>query len=231
VTTQLIRHGIDVSDDQGAIDWRQAAEGLGMAAVQVGYAARAAWFTTRTGQANVHAALKNGLMVMPYFFAWPVPGQAELQGNQFGNMVRDLEREGAAFDLPLAVDVELNPEGMEPAAMSGWVREFLQATGFDPKRLAVYTDPGFWEANTDGTPINAHLWVAAWGAPKPPRLKGLPEPFCWQTTNRGHVPGIYGPVDLDTLLFVPYQMRDPHDQAPNVQRLPGGTVLWPSGTP
>lgn len=222
-------HGIDVSDDQGAIDWWQAAVGLDMAAVQVGYAARAAWFDTRTGQANVHAALERRLKVMPYFFAWPVPGEAGIQGRECGNMVRDLEAEGAAFDLPLAVDVEVNPESMSPAAMSRWVQDFLAATGFDPKRLAVYTYPDFWANNTDGTPINAHLWVAAWGAQRPPRLSGLPVPFCWQTTNKGRVPGIHGTVDLDTLLFVPDDRKAPHQQAPNVQETPAGAILRPEG--
>ena len=222
-------HGIDVSDDQGAINWRQAAVGLGVAAVQVGYAARAAWFDTRTGQANVHAALTNGLKVMPYFFAFPVPGDADLQGDQFGNMVRDLETEGADFSLPAALDIEVNPEGMEPAALSDWIDAFLAGTGIDAKHLAIYTNPAFWAANTDGRQVNAHLWVAAWGAPKPPRLKGLPVPFMWQTTNRGHVPGITGPVDLDTLLFIPDPTKGPHEQAPNVQETPNGPLIRPHG--
>jgi len=158
----------------------------------------------------------------------PLPGAAAKQGEVFGRLVAEL---GDLPTLPAAVDVETNPAAMPPRDLTQWVRDFLAATRLDARRLAVYTDPGFWEANTDGTPINAHLWVAAWGAPAPPRLKGLPAAFMWQTTARGRVPGITGPVDLDTLIFVPDTEADPHDQRPpaNWQDLPGGEVLRPPG--
>lgn len=215
----MMLHGIDVSDDQGAIDWRQATGHTAFAAVQVGFGTAHDIADTHTGQANVHGALVNGFKVAPYFFAYPKAGNAKMEGGEFGRLVGDFEAEGAEFDLPLAVDVEVNPEAMSSAAMSQWVRDFLAATGYDPKRLAVYSNPGFWDANTDGTPINAHCWVAAYGAPSAPRLKGLPAPFMWQTTNKGRMPGIQGAVDLDTLLFVP--QGDPHpDQGDE------GAVTW-----
>lgn len=220
-------HGIDVSDDQGAIDWRFAASHVDFAAVQIGYGTARDVADTHTGQANIHGAAHNGLHVMPYFFAYPRLGNARTQGREFGKMAADFESEGVAFDLPLAVDVEVNPESMSPADMTRWVRDFLAATGFDPKRLAVYTYPAFWAANTYGTPINAHLWVADWFAQRPQRLSGLPVPFCWQTTNKGRIPGIHGAVDLDTLLFVPDATKAPHVQAPNVQETPAGAILRP----
>lgn len=212
-------HGCDVSDDQGAIDWRLVAMHADFAAVQIAYGTAEDVADTHTGQANIHGAAMNGLKVMPYFFAYPLPGNAKGQGGEFGTMVGDFESEGAVFDLPAAVDVELNPESMAPAAMSLWVRDFLAATHLDPKRLAVYTYPDFWANNTDGSPINAHLWVAAYGAPSAPHLKGLPAPFCWQTTGRGRIPGIHGAVDLDTLLFVPNGHPTPGQGA-------AGVVTW-----
>jgi len=223
-------HGIDVSDDQGDILWDLVADHVDFAYVQVGYATATGEHLTHTRAMNVHASWANGLKVGAYFFAYPVPGRARHQGEAFLRMVGPFVHR---YDLPFAVDVEINPEGMSPADMSQWVRDFLDATGLSHRRLAVYTSPAFWAENTDGSAVNAHLWVAAWGAPKPPRLKGLPDPFMWQTTARGQVPGIQGPVDLDTLLFWPDPELDPHQQKPpaNWQDLPGGPVLKPPGVP
>lgn len=222
------RHGIDVSDFQGQIDWEMAAWHVSMAYVQVGESTGQGSYECRTARQNLSGARAAGLAVGAYYYCYPTTDGAPFQGAHASHTARvagwDPER-----DLPLAFDFEINPAAMAVNAMSDWIDACLGATGIDPKHLAVYTNPAFWETNTDGRAVNAHLWVAAWGAPKPPRLTGLPEPFCWQTSDRGHIPGIDGLVDLDTLLFVP---DAPPARVPeNVQETPAGPVLRPPGDP
>lgn len=219
-------HGIDVSDDQGAVDWVGTRGAVQFVMAQVGYGTRIGIYPTRTGAANMRE--HHGGYRGAYFYGYPLKAEAERQGREAATMALDAGWRPEKH-LPLALDVEANPEAMEPAAMSDWIEAWLRGTGIDARHLAIYSNPAFWEANTDGRQVNAHLWVAAWGAASPPRLKGLPVPFCWQTTNRGRVPGIATAVDLDTLLFVPDAAKGPHEQPPNVQETPAGAILRPKG--
>lgn len=225
----LSAHGIDVSDDQGDVRWDQVQPHIGVAYIQIGYGTALGAVPTRTGAMNAKKAAAAGVKTGPYFFGYPTVANAYDQGRFAGELANAIGSDAGPFELPLALDIEVNPVGMSASQMTDWIDDWLAASRIDPKHLAVYTSPAFWKANADGRSINAHLWVAAWGASHPPRLRGLPKPFMWQTTNRGHVPGIGGQVDLDRLLFVP-------DAAPahlgqNVQETPAGPILRPPGIP
>lgn len=226
-------HGADVSDYQGRVDWARAARHLDFVYVQIAFSTGRSVCQTGRGVMNLRLAKRAGLKVGAYYYAYPLAGVAQVQAQEAAKIVRQLEAEGLVFDLPFALDVEVNPGSLSKADMSGWIRDWLDATKMDPRRLAVYTYPAFWQEATDQTAINAHLWVAAYGSAQAPRLKGLPRPFAWQMTEKGQVPGIDGPVDLDVLLFEPTASRTRSRAAappPNVQETPAGAILRPSGS-
>jgi len=221
-------HGVDVSDDQAEISWADAAWHIDQVMVEVGFGTKNDAVPNKTGAPNYRVLTGLGKRRGAYFFGYPTTGQpAEWQGERAADIAMNAGWRPAS-DLPFALDIEVNPEQMSPSALSDWVEAWLAGTGIDPKRLAVCTDPGFWAANTDGRQVNAHLWVMAWGLSSAPRLRGLPAPFMWQTTDRGRVPGIGPFVDLDTLLFVPDPAKGPHEQV-NVQDTPAGAIVRPEG--
>lgn len=196
-----VTHGIDVSDDQGTIDWDALKGHVDFAYVQIGYGTAHGAGATKTGSKNLNAAIGADLRAGAYYFAYPTMGSAYDQGAHARALLGSCEGD---MDLPVALDLETNPESMSAPDLGKWVNDWLDATGQGRRHLAVYSNPGFWQANMAGAgPINAHSWVASYGAKSAPRLDGLPGPFCWQTSDRGHVPGIGPAVDLDTMMFVP----------------------------
>jgi len=193
-------HGLDVSDWQPRVNWRLVSAHAGWMMTEVGYATSTQTAIAHDGRDHLHEARRCGLKVGAYFFAYP--GSKVSAAEQGAFAARQVA--GVDLDLPLALDLEVNPCGLTKTALRQWVEDWLKGTGLDPKRLAVYASPGFWNAAVDtSTPVNAHCWVAAYGAPSAPRLDGLPLPFAWQFSQAGRVPGIPGAVDLDVLLFDP----------------------------
>ena len=189
-----------MSDFQGVVDWLQVRDHVGFAYVQIAYASPSHLVVPARARVNVEGAARAGLLVGAYMYGDPGGPPAHEQGAFAADTLRKI---GVDTGLPLVLDIEVNPSGHGPTAFADWVEAWLRGTGLDAHRLAIYSNPGFWNASTDGRLVNAHLWVAAWGAPRPPGLRGLPDPFCWQHSDRGHVPGTAGPVDMDVLLFRP----------------------------
>jgi len=202
-------HGIDVSDDQGNIDWASVARsGVQAAYIQLGYQDLAGqWHRTRFGLSNGMRALAERIRVGVYLFCMPSKAEGPDKGLSGILHDRDSIYERADIQkiaiLPLALDIEVNPHNLDvPAYLEYMVRE-LETPAHN---LAVYSSPGFWSAHVARTKLHVqriedigigHAWVAAWGVPEPPILAGLPRPFCWQISSRGRVRGIDGPVDLD----------------------------------
>ena len=55
--------------------------------------------------------------------------------------------------------------------MQSWLQLMLARVG----RAIIYTSPAFWNALPAGTGVDprVELWVAAWGAARPPTVNGL----------------------------------------------------------
>lgn len=131
----MILPAVDVSDYQGEIAWDQALDHVNAVVVQVGYATKYGEASTKTGARNI-ASTRGRTLVGAYFFGYPVIGPyAAIQGQRAADMAMTAGWRPAS-DLPLALDIEVNPMAMEPAAMSDWIDAWLQGTGIDPKHLA-----------------------------------------------------------------------------------------------
>ena len=183
--------GIDVSYHQGAIEWRRVREaGVRFAFVRVSDGSTFAdpMFARHWADARRARVLRGAYQ---YFR----PDESALA--QADLMIAALRRD--AGELPPVIDVETTG-GRSPAqierAVAAWIARVREQLGVEP---ILYTGPDFWTTqvrNADLTP-RPPLWLAHYTAGCPT----VPAPWkawtFWQYTDRGEVPGITGPVDLD----------------------------------
>ena len=185
--------GIDVSTYQGAIDWTAAAgSGLAFAFVRFGDGLG----HDPTWERNRRDALAAGLAVGTYqFFRASKGGEAQAR-----ELVAKIGTLGPG-ELAPVVDVE---SGWPGASRDDFVRELDEWIAIVGDGLGctpiVYTGPYFWRSMIGDLPPFevCPLWIADYRDRPEPEI---PKPWTrwtwWQTTDKGSVPGIKGPVDLD----------------------------------
>jgi GH25 family lysozyme M1 (1,4-beta-N-acetylmuramidase) len=189
--------GIDVSSFQGDINWRSvraAGYVFGFAKATEGLDFRDERFTAGRWKAMADARLVRGA----YHFARPQPGRSGRdEARHFCRVVQSVGgwRNG---DLPPCLDVEW-AKGLTPQQVVRWCSDFCN----EVKRLTgrgciVYTG-GFWK-NLGRVPApeqGALLWIAHYGVDKPVLPAGWKTWTFWQFSDKGRVPGIPGPVDVN----------------------------------
>jgi GH25 family lysozyme M1 (1,4-beta-N-acetylmuramidase) len=195
--------GVDVSSHEGTINWQQVAAS----------GARFAWIKSTEGTefvdskwtANRAAANAAGLVVGAFHYAQPSSStsDAAAQADHFVDV-----SQFQAGDLLPVLDVEIT-NGVSTKGMQAWVAAFLnrvyQRTAI---HCVIYTSPNFWRENLGDTSQFAAsgsslLWVAHWttaAAPSVPASNwGGAGWAVWQYSDKGIVPGISTPTDLDRL--------------------------------
>ena len=182
--------GIDVSYHQDTIDWHRVRRaGIRFAFIRLSDGAnlRDARFATNWAESK-----RAGVARGAYQFFRPeqsVDAQADLMITALGGRDRG--------DLPPVIDLEVDGGLAAPqlaARARAWVDRVRGKLGVEP---IVYTGGDLWRSG-GAEPIGAQpLWVAHYT----PGCPSLPPPWTrwrfWQHTDRGAVPGIAGPVDLD----------------------------------
>lgn len=182
--------GIDVSYYQEAIQWKRVRKaGVLFAFIRV---SDGSTFPDPRFAQNWQGAGKVGLLRGAYQYFRPeesAVAQADL-------LITALGRDRG--ELPPVLDVE-DAGGRSPKqisrAIEQWVARVREKLGVEP---ILYTGPDFWKTrvgNADHT--TQPLWLAHYTQDCPT----VPAPWTtwtfWQYTDRGKVPGIVGPVDLD----------------------------------
>ena len=195
--------GLDVSHYQGTVQWsRLPAQGIHFAFVKAtdGVGGKDPLFT-----ANWTGAREAGVLRGAYhFFRAEHPGDA--QAEHFLSQIGALE----AGDLPPVLDIEVTDNTATPALVEGAL-QWLQAVEARTGRLPiVYTDPYFGRTYlADARFAKYPLWIADYSA-DPTRLPGAwngKEWSFWQHSEKGQVPGIEGPVDLNAFRGSPADLR------------------------
>ena len=192
--------GIDVSKWQRpggvAINWEKVAEsGETFAFIKAtdGLEGDSEYFVEDSA-----AAAEAGLIIGSYHKAHPDKDPI----TQADAYVAMLNRQPTgAVTLPPVLDMELDA-GMSATELERWAERFLKRvelkTGVTPM---IYTYRWFLQVkmgNTDA--LTAYpLWLAAYQAEPPTDVPGgWSEPLFWQRSSTGRVPGVVGPVDLNT---------------------------------
>lgn len=190
--------GIDVSNNNGFIDWSQvAASGVQFAIAKIteGTNFRDGWFS------SFWPAMKaNGLRRGAYHFARPSRNGAIAEANYFVDAFAALGQALEPGDV-VALDLEDELAGGDLSAWTlAWCRHVEWRLDFKP---LVYSSPGYIsDHRLQNAPELGEfgLWCASWGVPTPP-----PAPVPWDLVaihqyavgNAGTIPGVSGQIDLN----------------------------------
>lgn len=184
--------GIDVSHYQGAIDWKAVAKaGMVFAFIK---ATDGVGGSDLRFSANWIGARAAGLRRGAYHF-FRAQQYSERQAQRFLAMLGD-----DAGELPPVLDFEILGDVSADQALRGakrWMDMVEQACGRKP---ILYTGPAFWQKALGGSSQFAHheLWIAHYTTNRQPNLPAAWDRWTfWQYSEKGNVPGIQGPVDLD----------------------------------
>jgi lysozyme len=187
-TTSTEARGIDVSHDQGTVDWPAVAQaGLAFTFIK---ATDGETYVDPDFAQNWAGAAAAGLQRGAYHF-FRAEDSPQAQVDLFWKTL------GGNGELPLVVDVE-ESMGVSNATLIANLQLFLE----DLERLSgrtpmIYTDPGFWNGLGTAAFARYPLWVAEYGASAPKIPEGWTSWAFWQYSETGSVPGIAGSVDLD----------------------------------
>ena len=221
--TQDLTLGIDVAKYQGTIDWRKVAEsGVDFAMIRVGYR------TLKTGEIiadtnakyNMQEAAKYGIKIGAYFFSTAISKE---EAEQEANWVADY-----IAKYQITYPVVYNCEGYEDSENRQYSMTKTQRTdmaiaflnrikerGYTPMFYASKNEmegDAKWEISR--LQENYKIWVAQYpGAPYPETEKSSynGKHDMWQYTNKGTVPGISKPVDMNVAYFGFKETQGPQD--------------------
>ncbi|MBQ3560117.1 MAG: glycoside hydrolase family 25 [Agathobacter sp.] len=221
--TQELTLGIDVARYQGTINWKKVAEsGVDFAMVRVGYR------TLKTGEIiadtnakyNMQEATKYGIKIGAYFFSTAV---TEEEAIEEANWVADY-----IAKYQITYPVVYNCEGYEDAENRQYALNKTQRTDLAIAFLDKIAERGYspmfyasknemqgeakWE--TSRLQNKYKIWVAQYpGVPYPQTEKSSysGKHDMWQYTNKGTVPGISKPVDMNVAYFGFKETQGPQD--------------------
>lgn len=183
--------GIDVSEWQGDIDFREVADaGIEMVYIK---SSEGTDYLDPDFERNYEGAKEAGLRVGFYHYVTARTGsQAEAQARFFVSAIS-----GKEFEGKLAMDFEdltgLSNEEINDIALT-FIRETVRLSG---KEAVVYTD-AFNAINTfDDSLTDYSLWIAEYGVSEPTDDVRWSSWAGWQYSDTGRVAGIDGDVDLD----------------------------------
>lgn len=191
----MLLSGIDVSSNNGPIDWPRVAEEASFAWMK---ATEGATFTDPRFVEHWSGALFAGVQRSAYHF-FTATSSPEDQAAAF------LRVYPGAGELPPLLDLERGLRGAVPSISSAmrWIEIIARELGVNPM---IYLSPAFAEEARARGDMPAEiaacdLMIADWreGVVSP----RVPWPWstwrAWQMTSKGRVSGITGPVDRDVL--------------------------------
>lgn len=194
-------NGIDVSHNNGSIDWTKvAADPLKIDFVYI-KASEGVGYTDPNFRTNASGAKNAGLKTGYYHFASlntlnDVP-DAKAEADYFASVIKT----APAADLPYVLDIETNKVGLSPVHVLEWINTFfaeMNQAGYGNTLLYSYTP--FLDANLPANHNlgNVRLWLAAYvSAPAPKLPVGWTSYYIWQKSAKGLVNGIAGNVDMN----------------------------------
>ncbi len=203
--------GIDLSEHNGVVDWDQVkSSGVGFATLRAGYGQAldkqfvrnieecsriglpcgVYWFSyalSAVGAAREAAACLDA--IRPYTVSFPVAFDLEYDS------VNHAQRQGVYIGTELASDM---------------ARAFCRAVRESGYSAMNYANPDYLSRYFDqAVQAEFPIWLAQWpgGTPRlehPPRVCSM-----WQYSNKGNIPGVSGPVDLD-VCYENYPKEEKH---------------------
>ena len=211
--TEEITYGIDVAKYQGTIDWKKVADAnVDFAMVRVGYRTLKSGEIVADSNAkyNMQQAAKYGIKVGAYFFSTAVTeAEAKEEADWVSNFI-------SAYKI--TYPVAYNCEGYENTENRQYNLTKTQRTdlalafmnriaenGYSPMFYAAKSEmeaDAKWEMSR--ITGSYRVWVAQYPTtayPQTPSSSYSGSHDMWQYTNKGTVPGISKPVDMNIAYF------------------------------
>lgn len=196
------RHGIDVSEWQGDIDWQQVKDaGIEFAIIRLGYrrSETGELSTDEKALANLQGAAEAGIPTGAYFFSQAISTKEALEEAEYALSLL----EGYTLTYPLIYDWEYLGEEARTAdvdarTLTDCIKTFcsrVEEAGF---QSMIYFNPHFHENEVLYLEelTDYHFWLAMYDTQ-------MDYPYqidMWQYSCTGTVPGITGEVDLNLYL-------------------------------
>lgn len=196
------RHGIDVSEWQGDIDWQQVKDaGIEFAIIRLGYrrSETGELSTDEKALTNLQGAAEAGIPTGAYFFSQAISTKEALEEAEYALSLL----EGYTLTYPLIYDWEYLGEEARTAdvdarTLTDCIKTFcsrVEEAGF---QSMVYFNPHFHENEVLYLEelTDYHFWLAMYDTQ-------MDYPYqidMWQYSCTGTVPGITGEVDLNLYL-------------------------------
>lgn len=186
--------GIDVSKHQGEIDWQKVKDsGVEFAILRAGYG-REISQVDPCFEKNYAACKAVGLPVGAYWYSYATDPYGALK--EAHTCLKALQ--GKCFEYPVWFDQEYEPgiKALTSQQRTDLVRVFCAELEEQGYYTGLYCSRDWLEHWVLPDQLKAlDIWVAAYGSTP----GNVPLPYgIWQYSGTGQVPGIAGPVDLDT---------------------------------
>jgi lysozyme len=182
--------GIDVSNNNGTVDWAMVQS----AGIVFAYA-RIAENTTPDSQfaTNWSGMQANGVVRGAYQFFRP-GSDPTAQANYVVGVLGKL----GATDLPVVVDVETT-DNQSPATIAANLATFVDAVaGGTGKQPIIFAGKSFWETSVQSAAFASEpLWISAWGVVCPNLPSQWSSWIMWQDSVTATVAGVSGTVGHD----------------------------------
>lgn len=206
--------GINVSSNQGKIDWAKVAKSdIKFAIVRASFGAD----PDPSFEKNLNQARANGLRVGAYHRIGPQAGsQKERNRNATKHaraFVEQLKKVGDPRDLVPVVDVEPPFSNLTEHELEDWIRAWTTEVqkGLGVKAM-IYTSADVWEESVGDSTVfakNGHrLWIADIASDKPTlpaNAWGSEGWAIWQRQQRENIPGVDSLVDVNV-----FDLSDEH---------------------
>jgi GH25 family lysozyme M1 (1,4-beta-N-acetylmuramidase) len=186
--------GIDVSDNQGDIDWASVAPNIDFSYAK---ATEGTYYTNGDFTNQYDGPSDYGVIRGAYHFAIPNNSGGTAQADYFIDNGGGWSNDG--LTLPGALDIEYNPYGAEcyglsQSAMADWVADFVnEYASREGVYPIIYTTTDWWTTctgNYSGFATEDPLWVANYSASAGGTLPaGWGYYTFWQYADSGSEPG------------------------------------------
>ncbi len=180
--------GIDVSAHNGDIDFnRVAGQGYRFALIK---ATEGTDFKDRKFSENITKAKQAGMLTGAYhFFRFDTDGRL-----QAINLLHSTN--GLNLDFPLVIDVEEwgNPDAIATSEIVARLRDMISHLEYFGHEIILYTNKDGYDRIIRGNFDSYPLWLCSFT-----NISDDIPWSIWQYSHKGHIEGVSGRVDLDTL--------------------------------
>ena len=188
-------NGIDVSYHQGTIDWKAVAQsGIKFAIIRAGYGKSN---VDKKFIENIVGAHTAGLKIGIYWFIYALDEADAIKNADFCAKTLDLYKD--IITMKVSADWEYDSDnysikhGVKQTVESRTriVKAFLERLKSKGYEVCNYANPDYLKGKF-GELNEYPLWLAKYSV-----SMGDYQPWMWQHSSKGTVPGIKGPCDLD----------------------------------